>query len=354
MTNDHPQTAGVIGAGTWGIALARLLCLAGRQVTVWSALPEELHTLQSTGTHPKLPGVALPPQLRYTDSLEEVCTGQDVLVFAVPSVYVRETARRARPFIRDGQIIVDAAKGIETDTLMTLTEVIADELKNDTVHLVALSGPTHAEEVARDMFTTIVAACTDQRVAEYVQQFFSTRSLRVYTSVDVRGIEVCGALKNVIALAVGISHGLGYGDNARAALITRGLAELTRLGEKLHCHPQTFSGLTGMGDLIVTCTSRHSRNNRCGELIGQGLSPAEAVREVGMVVEGLYALPAAVRLAEIWQVDMPIVSSVQAIVHDGVSPQQAVETLISRALCSELPESARLSQPPAMDPNRPE
>lgn len=349
MGTDRAQKVAVLGAGTWGIALARLLCLSGKQVTVWSALPQELETLAHTGVHPKLPGVELPPQLHYTGSLSEACTGQDMLVFAVPSVYVRQTARAARPFVPHGMIVVDAAKGIENDTLMTMTEVIADELQDPTVRLVALSGPTHAEEVARDMFTTIVAACRDHATAEYVQRTFTTRALRVYTSVDIRGIEVCGALKNVIALAVGISHGLGYGDNARAALITRGLAELTRLGEKLHCHPQTFSGLTGMGDLIVTCTSRHSRNNRCGELIGLGRTPQQAVEEVGMVVEGLYALPAAVRLAELWQVDMPIVQSVHAIVDDGVPPQQAVELLLSRALRSELPTTDAPADPPAMN-----
>lgn len=336
--NHTTARVGVLGAGTWGIALARMLCNTGKQVTVWSALEQEIVQLQSTNTHPKLPGVTLPTGIIYTTDIRQVCREQDILLFAVPSVYVRSTARAAKPYIPQGQIIVDVAKGIEADSLMTLTEVLADELQDPSLRLVALSGPTHAEEVAAELPTTIVSACPDLPTAEYVQKVFSSPYMRVYTNTDIHGTEICGALKNIIALATGISTGLGYGDNARAALITRGLAELSRLGTRLGCTPQTFSGLTGMGDLIVTCTSRHSRNNRCGFLIGQGVEPAEAVRQVGMVVEGINALPAATALARKYEVEVPIISAVDAVVNHGLSAHEAVDTLFTRELKGELPK----------------
>ncbi len=328
---------GILGAGTWGIALARMLCNTGKEVTVWSALEDEITFLKNQGRHPKLPDVVLPKGIHYTCNLEEACTDMDIVMFAVPSVFVRATAKRIKPYIKDNQIIVDVAKGIEADTLMTLTEVIADELCNETVRMAALSGPTHAEGVALDMPTTIVSACRDMDTAAYVQQFFSSPFMRVYTNSDIKGIEICGAIKNIIAIATGISSGLGYGDNAKAALITRGLAELSRLGEKIGSSPFTFSGLAGMGDLIVTCTSVHSRNNRAGFLIGKGLSTDEAVKQVGMVVEGINAIPAAVRLAEKYGVDMPIIFAVNDIVNNGMNPLQAVNSLFNRELKAEIP-----------------
>lgn len=336
--NHTTARVGILGAGTWGIALASMLCKTGKQVTVWSRREEKVEQLQSTNTHPKLPGITLPAEIIYTTDIRQACREQDILLFAVPSVYVRSTARAAKPYIPHGQIIVDVAKGIEADSLMTLTEVLADELQDPSLRLVALSGPTHAEEVAAELPTTIVSACRDLATAEYVQQIFSSPYMRVYTNTDIRGTEICGALKNIIALATGISTGLGYGDNARAALITRGLAELSRLGTRLGCTPQTFSGLTGMGDLIVTCTSRHSRNNRCGFLIGQGVEPAEAVRQVGMVVEGINALPAAMALAQRYQVEIPIISAVDAVVNHGLSAHEAVDALFTRELKGELPK----------------
>lgn len=336
MEKMNGRSVGVLGAGTWGMALARMLCNTGKDVTVWSALETEIKELKETNVHPKLPYMELPAEMKYTTSIEEVCRDKEILLFAVPSVFVRSTAKNAKPFIKDGQIIVDVAKGIEPGTLMTLTEVIADELKNDTVRLVALSGPTHAEEVARDLPTTIVSACEDEKTAEYVQHFFSSPFMRVYTNTDVRGIEICGAMKNVIALAAGISRGLGYGDNAKAALITRGLAELSRLGARIGCEPQTFSGLAGMGDLIVTCTSEHSRNNQCGYLLGQGIEASEAVKKVGMVVEGINALPAAMELAKRYEVEMPIAEAVNAIVNEGMEPKEAVNGLLNRELKTEI------------------
>ena len=331
---------GVLGAGTWGVALARMLSNAGHDVMIWSALEQEIDQLSATHTHPNLPGMEIPEAITYTKSMETVCDCKDILLFAVPSPFVRATARKAAPFVTDGQIIVDVAKGIEADTLMTMTQIIADELKNPAVKLVALSGPTHAEEVAKDMPTTIVSACEDAAAANLVQEVFTTGCMRVYTNDDVHGVELCGALKNVIALASGIATGLGCGDNARAALITRGIAEISRLGAAMGCREQTFGGLAGIGDLIVTATSMHSRNNRCGMLLGQGYSREEATAKVGMVVEGLNALPAALRLAQQYCVEMPIVETVDAIVSGKVAAKEAIHILMTRGQKSELTRSA--------------
>lgn len=321
---------GVLGAGTWGMALARMLVLSGHEVTVWSALEQEIDTFSATRRHPNLPGMVIPDELAFTKEIAEVCRDKEILLFAVPSPFVRSTAKKAAPYIREGQIIVDVAKGIEADTLLTMTGIIADELKNPKVKLVALSGPTHAEEVAKDLPTTIVSACEDMVAAERVQQVFGNTCMRVYTNEDVLGVELCGAMKNIIALASGVALGLGYGDNTKAALITRGMAEITRLGIAMGCAPQTFYGLAGVGDLIVTATSVHSRNNRCGLLIGQGVAPAEAVKQVGMVVEGINALPAAMRLAKEYGVEMPIVAAVDAVVKGKMTPEAAVEKLMRR------------------------
>ncbi|MBR4056941.1 MAG: NAD(P)-dependent glycerol-3-phosphate dehydrogenase [Oscillospiraceae bacterium] len=327
---------GILGAGTWGIALARMLCNAGHDVTVWSAIEAEVDSLSSTRRHPNLPGVELPDQLRYTKDISDACTGMDILVFATPSVYIRSTAEKAAPYIADGQIIVDVAKGIEAETLYTMTEIIADEIQNPTVRLVALSGPTHAEEVVKDLPTAIISASDDVAAAETVQKVFTTGRMRAYTNDDIHGVELCGALKNVIALASGIATGLGCGDNAKAALITRGIAEICRLGIAMGCKEQTFVGLAGIGDLIVTATSMHSRNNRCGMLIGQGVPVEDAIRQVGMVVEGLNALPAAMRLAGKYNVEMPIVETVDAVVSGRVDVSTAIEMLMVRELKSEI------------------
>ena len=333
---------GVLGAGTWGVALARMLCNAGNSVTVWSAIEKEIDNLSMTGNHPNFLDVELPKQIAYTKDIREVCADMDIIVFAVPSPFVRTTARKAAPYIEDGQIIVDVAKGIEEDTLYTMTEIIADELKNPTVKLVALSGPTHAEEVIKDLPTTIVSASSDAETAETIQKVFTTGCMRVYTNDDVRGVELCGAVKNVIALASGVATGLGCGDNAKAALITRGIAEISRLGTAMGCREQTFGGLAGIGDLIVTATSMHSRNNRCGMLIGQGVPVEEAIKQVGMVVEGINALPAAISLAKKYDVEMPIVETVDAVVNGKVDVSMAIHTLMSRELKSELSSSAFL------------
>ncbi len=321
---------GVLGAGTWGMALARMLSVSGHAVTVWSALEKEVEEFSATRRHPNLPGMEIPEQIVFTKDIQTVCARQDILLFAVPSVFVRSTAAKAAPYIRSGQVIVDVAKGIEADTLFTMTQIIADELKNPEVKLVALSGPTHAEEVAKDLPTTIVSASEDADAAVLVQEVFSNTCMRVYTNEDVLGVELCGAMKNIMALGSGIALGLGYGDNTKAALITRGMAEIARLGTAMGCRQQTFYGLAGIGDLIVTATSVHSRNNRCGMLLGQGVAPQEAVKQVGMVVEGINALSAAMRLMERYQVDMPIVRAVNAVVNEGADPHQEVLMLMRR------------------------
>lgn len=325
------------------MALARMLSNSGYAVTVWSAIEKEIDVFSTSRVHPNLPQMKIPEAISFTKDIGQVCTGKDILLFAVPSVFVRSTAAKAREHIADGQIIVDVAKGIEPDTLYTMTEVIRDELWKDGNHsnikLVALSGPTHAEEVALDMPTTIVSACTDLETAELVQDIFMNSCMRVYTNVDVTGVELCGALKNIIALAAGISAGLGYGDNAKAALITRGMAEITRLGIAMGCMEQTFSGLAGIGDLIVTATSVHSRNNRAGQLIGKGHPVQQAIQEVGMVVEGVNALPAAMELSQRYGVEMPITSAVNGVIRGEADPAATVIALMSRDKKTELAKS---------------
>ena len=325
---------GVIGAGTWGVALARMLTNSSHDVIVWSAIEEEIRELESTRVHKNLPGATIPKATAFTTELKDATVGKDILLLAVPSVYVRATVARLAEFVSDSQIIVNVAKGIEENTLYTMTEVIKDELKKYSsakgVKLIALSGPTHAEEVARDLPTTIVSACEDEDVAKTVQDVFMNTCMRVYTHFDVLGVELSGALKNIIALATGISTGLGFGDNTKAALITRGIAEIRRLGLKMGCHDQTFAGLAGIGDLIVTATSEHSRNNRCGKLIGSGVEPKEAIKQIGMVVEGINALPAAVALAKKYEVEMPITETAYDVIYGGIDPKSAVLKLMTR------------------------
>ncbi len=321
---------GVIGAGTWGMALARLLANKGYEVTVYSVIEQELRELDRTRAHKNLPGMVIPESIVFSSDKKAFCEGKDILLNVVPSVFVRPTISDLKEYIKEGQIIVDATKGIETGTLYTMSQVIKDVLKEKNVKVVALSGPTHAEEVAKDLPTTIVAACEDPDTARSAQNIFMTDNMRVYTNEDVLGVELCGALKNIIALACGISAGLGFGDNAKAAIITRGMAEMIRLGKACGAKQETFSGLAGIGDLIVTATSMHSRNNRCGILIGQGEEPQKAIREIGMVVEGVNALPAAMELMEKHQVEMPITKMVNGIVNEGTDPREAVIELMRR------------------------
>ncbi len=323
----------VFGAGTWGIALAQALVGDGHDVTVWSALPEELVQLSSTHVHKNLPGVTISDKLTYEADIQAACMERDLLLFAVPSPYLRATVTAAKPYIRNGQLIADVAKGIEPETLMTMTEIIHDVLKDSApdARIVALSGPTHAEEVVAGLPTAIVAACEDMDAAREVQDIFMSLQFRVYVNPDAKGVELCGALKNIIALAAGISSGLGFGDNSLAAIITRGIAEISRLGDAMGCHHETFMGLAGIGDLIVTCTSAQSRNNQVGRKIGKGVPLDEAIKSVGMVVEGVNALPAAMALAKKYQVELPIITAVHYILSGKVSPVDAVNALMGRS-----------------------
>ncbi len=334
MDGDNVSKIGIIGAGTWAMALARMLSNDGHEIVVWSALHEEIDELNRTRRQKNLPNMKIPDAVEFTKDLREVCKDKDIVLFAVPSVFVRDVSKRTAAFVSDGQIITNVAKGIEPDTLLTMSEIISLEIPQAKV--VALSGPTHAEEVANDLPTTIVAAHEDISIAEKVQTIFMNPVMRVYTNTDIKGVELCGALKNIIALASGISSGLGYGDNTKAALITRGLAEIERLGMKMGCLSETFSGLAGMGDLIVTATSKHSRNNRCGYLIGQGYGLSEAIKQIGMVVEGINAIPAAMELAEKYEVDIPIIRAVNEIVNHGADPKNAVHELMGRDSKTEL------------------
>ena len=330
----------VLGAGTWGLALARMLALDGYNVTVWSAFKSEVDDLSTNRCHKNLPGMVIPDSIVFTEDMAKACQDMGVIVFAVPSPFVRSTAAKAMTYIPDGQIIVDVAKGIEPDTLLTMTEVIKDELNKDGNHhnikLVALSGPTHAEEVARDIPTAIVSACLDMDVAKVVQEVFSNTCMRTYTNTDVLGVELCGALKNIVALASGVVDGMGFGDNTRAALITRGIGEIRSLGMSMGANIQTFSGLAGIGDMIVTATSNNSRNFRAGQLIGKGVPVPEAVSQIGMVVEGIHALNAAVKLAAKYHVDMPIIMAVDAVVNHGADPRQELARLMVRPKRSEI------------------
>ncbi len=331
---------GVLGAGTWGVALAALLCKNGNDVTVWSAIPEEIDELCATNRHKNLKGAKLPEKIVYTKDVEAACRDKQLVLFVVPSSFIRQTARLSAPYFDDGVIIASASKGIESGSLKTMTEIIEEELRENnpalSFSIAAISGPTHAEEVAMGLPTSIVAASADENVSSQIVDVFVNSCMRVYTNTDVLGVEICGALKNIIAIAAGINLGMGFGDNSKAMLMTRGAHEMTRLGLAMGCRRRTFMGLAGFGDLIVTCTSVHSRNNRCGELIGKGMSYEEAVREIGMVVEGYHALDAAMGLSEKYGVEMPIASAVYNIIKHGVSPEEAMASLMSRDSKSEL------------------
>lgn len=331
---------GVLGAGTWGMALSALLAKNGHDVMVWSAIGAEIDLLKSTNTHKNLPGVIFSDEINYTKNIEDACRKMELVLFVVPSEFIRATAAKAAPYLEDGVIVINASKGIEKDTLKTMTEVIADELwkANDGLQyqLVALSGPTHAEEVARGLPTSIVSACEDEETSLKVANVFLNSCMRVYTNNDVTGVEICGALKNIMAIGAGIARGMGYGDNAKAMLMTRGVSEMTRIGLAMGCRRRTFMGLAGIGDLIVTCTSVHSRNNRCGELIGRGMKYEEAVKEIGMVVEGYHALEAAISLSKKYEVEMPITEAVYDIIKNGVTPEEAMHKLMSRDIKNEL------------------
>ena len=320
---------GSIGAGSWGTALAWLLSNNGSRVTVWSVIEEEIQMLkEGREQKDKLPGVILPADMEFTTDLASAVEGKDMLVLAVPSPYTRSTAAKMAPYVKSGQKIINVAKGIEESTLMTLSEIIEEEIPQ--AETAVLSGPSHAEEVGKGIPTTIVVGAKNRQTAEFLQNLFMSPVFRVYISSDVMGIEIGAALKNVVALAAGMADGLGYGDNTKAALITRGIAEIARLGISMGGRIETFYGLTGIGDLIVTCASMHSRNRRAGILIGKGASMEEAMKEVKMVVEGVYSAKAGYALSQKYGVSMPIVEQVNRILFEGMPASDAVKELMLR------------------------
>lgn len=319
----------VLGAGTWGTALSILLCNNGHEVTLWSALKKEVEALNSDRNNIiNLPEAKLSEDAIVTNELDVVLKQPELIVFAVASPYVREVAKQINPFVNKGAIIVNVGKGIEENTLMTLTDIIKQEIPHADVAV--MSGPSHAEEVSRGIPTTCVVGATSKMTASMIQDAFMNQYFRVYTSPDMIGIELGGSLKNVIALAAGIADGLGFGDNTKAALMTRGLAEIGRLGLKMGGKLETFSGLSGVGDLIVTCTSKHSRNRNAGFLIGQGYTMQEAMKEVNQVVEGVYSAKAALSLSRKYGVQMPIVEQINHVLFDNKSAKQAVIDLLLR------------------------
>ena len=325
---------GVIGAGSWGIALAWLLINNGHEVQVWSAIESEIDMLKKEHEHKdKLPGIKLQDSMEFTTDLADACSDKDLLVLAVPSIFTRSTAKRMKELVKEGQIITSVAKGVEEDTLLTLSQIIEEEIPQAVVTV--LCGPSHAEEVAKGLPTTVVSGAHKKADAEYVQNIFSSKVFRVYTSPDMLGMELGAALKNVVALAAGMADGMGFGDNTKAALITRGIAEITRLGTAMGGKAETFAGLTGIGDLIVTCGSVHSRNRKAGYLMGQGKTAKEAMDEVKMVVEGVYSAKAALSLAKKYNVEMPIVEKVNEILFEDKQATDALAELMTRDKKSE-------------------
>lgn len=324
---------GLLGAGSWGIALTVLLTNNGHDVKVWSIDQNEIDMLNSEREHKtKLPGIRISDSVYFSTDIRSVIEDTEMIVMVVPSPFIRSTAKAAAPYITN-QIIVNVSKGIEDETLKVLTDVILDEIPG--VRIGVLSGPSHAEEVGKLMPTTVVAGSDDKEVALLIQDTFMSDTFRVYTSPDVIGIELGGALKNVIALAAGVADGLGCGDNAKAAIITRGISEITRLGIAMGGHAETFAGLSGIGDLIVTCASKHSRNRRAGYLIGQGRSYKEAMDEVKMVVEGVYSAKAAYKLSKEYGVDMPIVEIINKVLFEDFAASEAMKQLLTRMRTNE-------------------
>ena len=328
------KTVAVLGAGSWGSALAALLCNNGQDVILWSHRESQVREMKETGENDKLPGAKLPKNLRFSADLKEAVSNKDLLVMAVPSVAERETAKKIAPFLSAGQKIITVSKGIEENTLYTQTDILEEELPDAVVGV--LSGPSHAEEVIMGLPTLVVVGAKDEAFAKEVQVMFANENFRVYTGTDVLGIEIGASLKNVMALAAGMSDGLGYGDNAKAALITRGIKEMSALSVAAGGLPETLSGLTGVGDLIVTCQSQHSRNRRAGYYIGRGMTPQEAYDKVKMVVEGAYSAKAALAMGEKYGVDLPIIREVNRVLFEGKNVKEAVWELMNRSLKSEM------------------
>ena len=323
------ENVAIIGAGSWGIALAQLLANNGHKVTVWSIIEDEINMLKEKHEHvDKLPGVKLNDSIEYTTDLKNAIEGKKILVLAVPSPFTRSTAAKMKDYVKEDQLIVNVAKGVEEATLLTLSQVVEEEIPQGNVCV--LSGPSHAEEVGRGLPTLVVVGAKKKEDAQYLQNTFMSDVFRVYISSDILGIELGAALKNVVALAAGIADGLGFGDNAKAALITRGITEIARLGIAMGGKFETFCGLTGIGDLIVTCASVHSRNRKAGFLIGQGKTYEEAMDEVKMVVEGVYSAKAAIGLAKKYDIKLPIIEEVNKVLFENMTAKEALANLMLR------------------------
>ena len=322
----------VIGAGSWGTAIAFVLAENGHDCLLWARREEQAIEINSDNKNKAyLPDISLPKNLKATSSLEEAATHGEVIVIAVPTKAIRTVCSEINNIIKEPKLFVHVSKGIEPDSLKRISEMIKEEITaSKLLDVVALSGPSHAEEVVKYHPTTVTAASTNFEYAEEVQDLFMNKYFRVYTNQDLTGVEIGAALKNVIALAAGITDGLGYGDNAKAALITRGLAEISRLGVKMGANPLTFSGLTGLGDLIVTCTSVHSRNWKAGHMLGQGKSLEEVTAGMGMIIEGVRTTKAAHQLAVKYDVTMPLTEALYTVLFEDAEPKAAVDLLMNR------------------------
>lgn len=322
----------VLGAGGFGLALSIMAVNKGYDVTVWSKFRQELDQIKKDGEHKtKLPGIRIPESIKFTDNLD-CLEKSDFVIFGIPSSFLRSTAREAAPYIKEGTVILNAGKGLEDITFKTMSEILKEEIPQ--AKIAVISGPSHAEEVAREIPTAVAVASDTPEISEYVQKICSSSVLRMYINNDLTGCELGGALKNVIALCTGICDGLGYGDNTKAALMTRGMHEITKLGISMGGRQETFYGLTGMGDLIVTCTSMHSRNRRAGILIGKGTSPDAAVEEVG-TVEGYFACKAAYHLSKKMNVPMPITEELYSILYENADVKDVLNRLMTRPLKKE-------------------
>ena len=325
----------VMGCGTWGSVIAQLIAKNDHSVTMWHYNEKKLKGFQSTRLHPNLLNFNYDENISFRYDINEIAAESNIIVIATPSKTVRDIVVKIKPYLNDNHIIVNTSKGLELDSLYTMSEVISSELNNGFENIVSLYGPSHAEEVAANQPTTLVSASSNLEIAKIIQKVFSSQYLRVYTNQDIKGVELGGSLKNIIAIATGICDGLGFGDNTKAAIITRGIAEITRLGVKMGALNSTFSGLSGIGDLIATCLSKHSRNRFVGESLGSGKSLIQILDSMEMVAEGVITTKSVYQLSEKYEVEMPISKAVYQILYEEIDPKKVVLDLMSRDLTAE-------------------